>query len=669
MVEFQERTCSRKKVRPKRAPVSVHILLFVCALYSAVQLLMLLVSISIPLMTDNIVYPFISGVLALVPWVCILVAGVFGLWKRRVWGWAIWLLTSFWFICSGIPTIDIVILSLIPTFEIIAYFVFLLLWAPGVRRWCRVDPANASAPIFAVLAFFLGWIWSSVVLHEHYLPPDIAEISSLMVVCSIICWLLYWVAAYSMTKGKTRGVVLAVLASILSTATLVASLLGDWFGLQQRVFWAYSTIFGNAGLWISVRDSLSLLGIILIAANLLTAIMLIVFRQKVLMRDSIVIENIRPKEPNVLEIAERTAQVKLLKCVVLLLCAVPVILVGGVFITSALDLHSTVVKSEALGDPRNPRNCLQFSPNGKTVAYLWRDATYYRSWTPGVRPRTMTDALEVRWFPVGVPENEKSVSLDSIDLRPDGQTYYNLDGELCFSPDSQNLAAVCANYIIIIDVERGNSEKLHYEGEWFGSLRWLSEQEIVFCTEDNHKVTFWRLNTNDDKNSRAQIYEEEGDYSTSAGLPPRLLAHRRMNFSFSPDAQSVLFTIVDQNELALRLLNLETGETEIFHLNPFGVSWKPDGTQVLMNEYDYRIDGGQSKLHLVKIDTMEITELTEQFRQNIGKDVDILHISLPCSLWTPDGKYVVFNLKEKIPYQRNSITGKIYRIHCPTGTI
>ena len=199
----------------------------------------------------------------------------------------------------------------------------------------------------------------------------------------------------------------------------------------------------------------------------------------------------------------------------------------------------------------------------------------------------MTDALEVRWFPVGASEDEKSIGLDSIDLHPDGQTYYNLDGELCFSPDSQNLAAVCANYIIIIEVETGNSEKLHYQGEWFGSLRWLSEQEVVFSTEYNKKVTFWRLNTNDDKNSRAKIYEEEGVHGTTSDLPPRrLLAHRLMNFSFSPNAKSVFFTIVDKNKLALRLLNLETGETKIFQVNPFGVSWKPDGTEVFMNEYD-----------------------------------------------------------------------------------
>jgi len=76
------------------------------------------------------------------------------------------------------------------------------------------------------------------------------------------------------------------------------------------------------------------------------------------------------------------------------------------------------------------------------------------------------------------------------------------------------------------------------------------------------------------------------------------------------------------------------------------------------SEYDYTIGGGQSKLYLVKIETMEITEMTEQFRESIGKHVDILHINLPSSLWTPDAKYIVFNLKEEIPYQRNSITGK-----------
>jgi hypothetical protein len=194
MVKLQERTCSSRRGHLKRTPISVYILLFICILYSAVQAVHILFFILFSFADDNSVYSFISGALTDFPWACVVFAGVIGLWRRRVWGWAIWLVISLWFISSSIPTIYVLVLSLIPTFEIIAYFIFFLLLTPGVRRWCRVDFANSFRWLFAVLTFFLGWIWCSVVLHEHYLPPDIADINSLMVMCSLICWLFYWLA-------------------------------------------------------------------------------------------------------------------------------------------------------------------------------------------------------------------------------------------------------------------------------------------------------------------------------------------------------------------------------------------------------------------------------------------------------------------------------------------
>jgi len=279
-----------------------------------------------------------------------------------------------------------------------------------------------------------------------------------------------------------------------------------------------------------------------------------------------------------------------------------------------------------------------FSPDSNIVAYTWRDATYIHSWTPGVRPRTITDALQVCWFPIGFPEKEKSIPLDSIDLRPDGKTYYNLYGELCFSPDSKNLAAVCANYIIIIDIKTGDYSKLHYEGEWFDSLRWLSGQEIVFSTKYDKKIIFWRLNITDNKNSRTKIYEQEMNYSTSDNLPPRL--HPLLVFSFSPNAKYVLFTIPNNNKLAVKLLNLETGHTRIFPISVCRLAWKPDATELLLHQFD------EQKFYMIEMKTMEITDLTSEFLGVIDKNLD-MHLAAP--LWTPDGKHIVIYSTAEIP--------------------
>jgi hypothetical protein len=267
----------------------------------------------------------------------------------------------------------------------------------------------------------------------------------------------------------------------------------------------------------------------------------------------------------------------------------------------------------------------------------------------------MTDALQVRWFPIGSPEDERSVPLDSIDLRPEGKTYYRLDGELFFSPDSQNLAAVCANHIIIINTKTGNINKLHYDGEWFDSLRWLSEQEIVFSTKYDKKTIFWRLNITDNTDNRTKIHEWERGYPISDKLPPGL--HSLLVFSFSPSAKFVLFTIPRNNDLAVKLLNLETGQTRTFPISLCRLAWKPDGTKLLLYLFD------EKKFYLVETETMEITELTEQFLENIGKHVDIDHIMLS-SLWTPDGKYVVFSVKESVSSQNpfNKYTGYLVQL-------
>ncbi|MHC4739166.1 MAG: hypothetical protein ACYS9Y_09715 [Planctomycetota bacterium] len=291
-----------------------------------------------------------------------------------------------------------------------------------------------------------------------------------------------------------------------------------------------------------------------------------------------------------------------------------------------------------------------FSPDGKTIAYIYRNRTYEYPTLLASRPLTMTDSLQVRWFQIGSPKDEKSISLDSIDLRPEGKTYYNLDGELCFSPDSQNLAAICAKYIAIIDVTTGDYHKFHYYGEWFGSLRWLSEQEIVFSTEYNQKEVFWRLNINNDKNNRVEIYEEKRNFDTSDSLPPSLLAHRLANYSFSPNAKYVLFTVSNNDKLALKLLNLETSKTKIFHINPHEISWKLDGSQVLINDR-----GDEQKICLIKTETGEITDLTAEFIRGIDKE---LPITLVAPLWTLDGKYVIIYSTEEIPKQSGGFKGK-----------
>jgi hypothetical protein len=95
-----------------------------------------------------------------------------------------------------------------------------------------------------------------------------------------------------------------MLASGFSTITLVVSLLAGWVGLQQRVLWAFSTIFGAGGLWIAVRESLVMLCVILIAVNLITTFMVIMFRKGILIKYELADESIKTEEAKVSEVEE-----------------------------------------------------------------------------------------------------------------------------------------------------------------------------------------------------------------------------------------------------------------------------------------------------------------------------------------------------------------------------
>jgi len=94
-----------------------------------------------------------------------------------------------------------------------------------------------------------------------------------------------------------------------------------------RLLWAFSTIFGAGGLWISVRESLVMLCVILIAVNLMTALMAIMFRKRILIKYEPANESIKTEEAGASEVEEEALRERKVGLDVIL--AVAALIVAG----------------------------------------------------------------------------------------------------------------------------------------------------------------------------------------------------------------------------------------------------------------------------------------------------------------------------------------------------
>ncbi len=285
---------------------------------------------------------------------------------------------------------------------------------------------------------------------------------------------------------------------------------------------------------------------------------------------------------------------------------------------------------------------LTFSPESRWFAYLWRDAVNRIPHELGARPLLLTDSLELRWFPVGHSELERSRSLASIDLRPEGQYRSFLDGAVRFSPDAAHLAAVTPECVLIVDLNSNHEHTIRFKDELFKSLHWLDADEFAFSTVSEDRFAVWRHTLDEAPDARRMVYEKRSRRMTmNNGMGPRL-----ENAEASPNGRYWFVTRErkDGSRLTHLLLDVQTGKQFPFDSTARDVCWTSDSSEVLVRLSD-EVNGARPFLR-VHTETWETDDLTSQFSEAFGVDADL---TLVADRWTPDDHCVIYYATTWIP--------------------
>ena len=303
--------------------------------------------------------------------------------------------------------------------------------------------------------------------------------------------------------------------------------------------------------------------------------------------------------------------------------------------------------NNALGVHGRYERTIDFSPDGKVLAYIWSDAEFVYPPELGARPCTLTESMEIRVRRLDGDGPEFKIPLDSIDLRPDGITYFGLGVSLQTSPDSQQVAALCARRLVLVDALSGRHRTIEYEGEFFSSFAWMNANEIAFSTSDGEALTFWRYNLASPPAERVKVYTEPSRVIVRDNLPPDLRQD-----DWSPRGRFVSFvSCTPEGEVQQALLDLHTGAIRPFPLRSYCLTqcWKHDETAVLVAD----LISDEKRIVLVNPETMEIEDLTDDFRRTFG---DQIHIAMVSPVWTPDDQFVILYRTIEYP-PKNQFTG------------
>ena len=304
---------------------------------------------------------------------------------------------------------------------------------------------------------------------------------------------------------------------------------------------------------------------------------------------------------------------------------------------------------------------IDFSSDGNVLAYIWKDAEYMYPPDIAARPRTLTDSKELRIRRLDREAPELKIPLDSIDLRPDGVVYYDLEAVLQVSPDSQRVAALCSRRLVLVDVSSGSQRIIEYDGEFFATFAWLSAREIAFSTYDSKVRTFWRYNIDSPPAGRTMVYSHPDrmvELVKRDNVPPGLAG-----IQWSPRGRFVSFTSsAETHEGSYVLLDLRTGSIQTLPFEPCYQCWKQDESAVLITGWI----SDKTPVALMNPTTGETEDLTDDFKKAFGDKPDITMVS---PLWLPGDQFITFYQNFEYPPKtdndvwKHELKGHVVQVH------
>ena len=282
---------------------------------------------------------------------------------------------------------------------------------------------------------------------------------------------------------------------------------------------------------------------------------------------------------------------------------------------------------------------LQFSPDGKTIAYEWTIALIKP--VSRMEARAVSQTAEARWCSVAEPDRIHSAKVLQWGENAKGYRI-GVYVHIGFSPDSRHLAVATPRKLRIIDLRSEKHWVLNRTGEFVTSLRWIDNEEIGYVTHSNRRGEWdeivdraiWRQKITQEWRNRREINKERGieGYSDSGGPKFTYGAGDFPVESWSPKGRFVVFSSSPMGGM-VQLLDTQTGELRSLkkRMRVEYVSWKRD-------ESAFVCVGDSSQALLVNSRTLEIVDFSRQFGGTFGEYAPSIFPE-----WTPDDRYIVAN--------------------------
>jgi len=273
-----------------------------------------------------------------------------------------------------------------------------------------------------------------------------------------------------------------------------------------------------------------------------------------------------------------------------------------------------------------------FSPDGKTVAYLW-DAIRAKELAKSQEGKycRIEKWLDLRWFPLGQKGAEKSLRIWQRTwprIKIMGFLPMAPYSAAAFSPDGRHIVVHSPHDLVFVELATGRKWKLTHEGERIWSCAWVAGEEVAYATivareGEPYLAAVWRRKIRALSKERTLVYR---------GLVKRGVVPR----DWSPNGRYVILSGYNQETNVTQgiLLDVRTGRARNLPIlqELYYVRWRPDSSLAALQ---CQWDRGPS--YVLDPVTADLTDLSQRLATAFA-NCEVYGID---SGWTADGRYLL----------------------------